>query len=122
MMAKAEIVESTGGFDESFHMYCEEIDWCWRIQEAGWVIYMVPAAEFVHFGGASTKQVQARSLVNLWRSRARLYGKHYGTLTNLFASQLVIWGMNRNAARAKDAEMRRAYEEILAIWRSKNGC
>ena len=42
MMVRADVAESTHGFDESFHMYCEEIDWSWRVREAGWEIYTVP--------------------------------------------------------------------------------
>lgn len=121
MMAKASVVEATSGFDESFHMYCEEIDWCWRIRKAGWEIYLVPAAEIVHYGGASTKQVQALSIVNLWRSRAKLYRKHYGPLTNFLASRLVMVAMSRNAAQAQDPEIAQAYQEISSVWRSTHG-
>ncbi|MFQ5434739.1 MAG: glycosyltransferase family 2 protein, partial [Anaerolineae bacterium] len=67
MMLRAEVVQDTKGFDEAFHMYCEEIDWCWRIRQAGWQIVAVPGAEVVHFGGESTRQIPAQSLVNLWR-------------------------------------------------------
>ena len=42
-------------------MYCEEIDWAWRIREAGWEIMVVPAAEIIHFGGESTSQIPAQS-------------------------------------------------------------
>ncbi|MFQ5421720.1 MAG: glycosyltransferase family 2 protein, partial [Anaerolineae bacterium] len=48
MMLRAAVATRTGGFDERFHMYCEEIDWAWRIREAGWPVFVVPAAEIVH--------------------------------------------------------------------------
>jgi GT2 family glycosyltransferase len=121
MMARAEVFEATGGFDESFHMYCEEIDWCWRIREKGWQISLVPGAEIIHYGGASTKQVQATSVLNLWRSRSRLYRKHYGPLTNFLAYHLVRIGMRRNALREDDPALKRAYEQISTVWRSANG-
>ena len=59
MMVRADVAESTHGFDESFHMFCEEIDWSWRVREAGWDIYAVPSAEVIHYGGESTSQVPA---------------------------------------------------------------
>jgi len=121
MMVRADVALVTGGFDESFYMYCEEIDWSWRIREAGWTIYAVPAAEIVHYGGESTRQVAARSLVDLWGSRARLYRKHHGRLKCALASRLVQAGMKRKAAQTTDPEMRRAYEEVIAIWRGING-
>ena len=120
MMVRADVAESTHGFDESFHMYCEEIDWSWRVREAGWEIYTVPAAEVIHYGGESTSQVPADSVVNLWRSRARLYRMHHGRFRYAFASQLVRRSMKRKAAAVSDPQLRRAYQQVASIW-SSNG-
>ncbi len=120
MLVRADVVEATGGFDESFHMYCEEIDWGWRIRQAGWEIYTVPAAEIVHYGGESTRQIPAQSLINLWQSRAQLYERHYGRFKTWLAAWLVDKGMGRKAAQATDPQLRRAYQEAAALWRSKN--
>ena len=54
MMLRREVIEQTGMFDEQFFMYCEEIDWAWRIHEAGWQVWCVPAAQVTHLGGQST--------------------------------------------------------------------
>ena len=119
MLVRASVAQATGGFDESYHMYCEEIDWSWRIREGGWDIYLVPAAEIVHFGGESTRQVPAQSLVNLWRSRAQLYATHHGRWRKALAGKLVRFAMRRKAKRTNDPEMKRAYEEVVAIWSSR---
>jgi len=119
MLVRAEVAQTTGGFDEAFHMYCEEIDWCWRIRRAGWEIVAVPAAEVVHFGGESTRQIPAQSLLNLWASRAQLYRKHHGRLVNALVARLVQIGMKRNAARTGDPELQAAYRQIIAIWKNK---
>jgi GT2 family glycosyltransferase len=118
MMVRRDVAEATGGFDESFHMYCEEIDWCWRIRSAGWAIYSVPKAEIVHFGGLSTRQIPARSVVNLWRSRAYLYHRHHGRLKFALARRLVKAGMTRKAARAVTQDLQTAYREAAAIWQN----
>jgi hypothetical protein len=116
MLVRASVVEATKGFDESFFMYCEEIDWCWRIREGGWDIYTVPSAEIVHYSGESTRQVAARSVINLWKSRAQLYRKHHGRLTLRLASWLVMWRMQKLAAKTVDPDLRRAYQEVTAFW------
>jgi GT2 family glycosyltransferase len=116
MLVRANVAESTHGFDESFHMYCEEIDWSWRVHQAGWEIYVVPGAEIVHYGGESTKQIPARSLVNLWQSRAQLYRRHHGRFRLALASWLVRRKMKRQAAKATDPKMKAAYEQIVTIW------
>ncbi|HLZ07714.1 MAG TPA: glycosyltransferase family 2 protein, partial [Chloroflexota bacterium] len=38
MIVRREVIEQVGAFDEGFFMYCEEVDWCFRIREAGWEI------------------------------------------------------------------------------------
>ncbi len=120
MMVRADVAESTHGFDESFHMYCEEIDWSWRVREAGWEIYTVPSAEVIHYGGESTSQVPADSVVNLWQSRAMLYHKHHGRFRNALAAQLVRRSMRRMARSASDPDLRQAYNKVATIW-SSNG-
>ena len=120
MMVRAAVAEATNGFDESFHMYCEEIDWGWRIHHAGWEIYSVPQAEIVHYGGESTRQIPAQSIINLWESRARLYHRHYGRFRTTLATWLVNKAMKRKAARTANPELKRAYLEVAAIWRNMN--
>ncbi len=116
LIVRADVAETTKGFDESFHMYCEEIDWSWRVRNAGWEIYAVPQAEIVHYGGESTRQVPAQSIINLWSSRAQLYRKHHGALRLRVASRLVHSTMKKRSANARDPEWQRAYKEIASIW------
>ncbi len=119
MLVRGDVADVTGGFDEDFFMYCEELDWCWRIHKAGWQIYTVPDAEIVHYGGESTKQVAARSVINLWQSRAQFYARHYSAWTNLLAKKIVTLGMNRKLKETKEPALRAAYEKVSAIWQGK---
>jgi GT2 family glycosyltransferase len=116
MLVRRDVAEATNGFDEALHMYCEEVDWCWRIRRAGWTILTVPAAEIVHFGGESTKQAPASSILNLWRSRALLYQRHHGRLTQLVARRLVQARLKRRATRVTNEELRRAYLQAAEAW------
>lgn len=117
MMVRREVADATQGFDEAFHMYCEEIDWAWRIHKAGWEIYTIPAAEIVHYGGESTKQVHAQSEINLWQSRARLYRRYYSPWKIRIAARIVRAGLLRRAARATSPELQDAYKKAADAWR-----
>lgn len=103
LMVRREAVESAGLLDESYFMYAEEVDWCWRIQRAGWPFYCVPAARVIHHGGASTRQFRSQSVLNLWRSRRKLYARFYGPFKRFLAAQIVQLGMKAEARRAKAA-------------------
>ncbi|MCA9910990.1 MAG: glycosyltransferase family 2 protein, partial [Anaerolineae bacterium] len=95
MMLRREVIEQTGMFDEQFFMYCEEIDWAWRIKSAGWQVLCVPEARVTHLGGQSTSQVRPQSVINLWMSRLRLYRKHQPAWKFWIARQIIMQGMRR---------------------------
>jgi O-antigen biosynthesis protein len=41
--------ESVGGFDTEYHKAGDDVDFCWRIQQAGWVIAFSPTAIVWHY-------------------------------------------------------------------------
>ncbi|MBC7871851.1 MAG: glycosyltransferase family 2 protein, partial [Chitinophagaceae bacterium] len=99
MMLKSEVIQQTGMFDENFFMYCEEIDWAWRIHNTGWDVFCVPAAHVVHLAGQSTSQVRARSVINLWTSRMYLFRKHHPAWKLILARFMIAAGMRLKARR-----------------------
>ena len=48
LMLRNKVVREIGGFDASFFMYFEDVDWCWRARLAGHEVYYVPSATAVH--------------------------------------------------------------------------
>jgi N-acetylglucosaminyl-diphospho-decaprenol L-rhamnosyltransferase len=100
MLVRAEAIRQVGLMDEGFHIYCEEIDWSWRIKKAGWKIFCMPQAEIVHYGGQSTRQVKPEMIVALWTSRLRLYRKHYPAWKLAAAKWLVRRKMQGEVRRA----------------------
>ena len=117
MMLRREVIEQSGMFDEAFFLYCEEVDWAWRIQKLGWRILCVPAAHVTHIGGGSTSQARPESLIHLWKSRLLLYEKHYPNWKRDLARRLVVMGMRRKmrVLDAADAEMRAACQKIIEM-------
>ncbi len=82
-------------------MYCEEIDWAWRIHKAGWQAQCVPAARVTHLSGQSTQQVRPQSIRNLWQSRLRLYRKHYPFWKIGLARGMLAVGMGRKIKQTR---------------------
>jgi N-acetylglucosaminyl-diphospho-decaprenol L-rhamnosyltransferase len=62
---------SLGGFDERYYMYCEDVDFCLRLQMAGWKLVRADATA-VHYAGWNSRRISAylgwhlSSLVRLW--------------------------------------------------------
>ena len=53
MAVRASAFDQCDGFDDSFFVHMEEIDLCWRMQNAGFIICYVPDAVVWHVGGGT---------------------------------------------------------------------
>lgn len=54
IVARRQMIDEVGGFDERFHMYAEDNEWCWRISKSDWKLMFVPDAVVMHYGGSSS--------------------------------------------------------------------
>lgn len=106
LMLRREAVQTVGGLDEGFFMYCEEMDWCLRLWQTQWPVYAVPQAHITHYEGQSSRQTPWTAQVQLWRSRLRFFHKHRQryTLTFVLALRLIL--RLYLAARRRDAQDR----------------
>ncbi|NLE44062.1 MAG: glycosyltransferase family 2 protein [Chloroflexi bacterium] len=115
MMVRGAAIEDVGPWDERFHMYCEEIDWCWRMRKAGWRALCVPTARVIHYGGQSSSQVPVASFIRLWTSRALLYRRHHHSAVYALARAMVVRTMSHRARRATP-EMAEACRQVISAW------
>ncbi len=53
MFVRADVYREMGGFDDFFFAHQEEIDLCWRMQLAGYLIYACPGSVVYHLGGGT---------------------------------------------------------------------
>jgi len=88
LMVRAEAMHQVGLLDEGYFMYCEEMDWCLRLGEAGWTVHALPGARVIHHEGQSSRQIPWTSFRRLWRSRFRFYAKHRKRYPRGF-----VWGL-----------------------------
>ncbi|MDW8406002.1 glycosyltransferase family 2 protein [Chloroflexus sp.] len=100
MLVRSATIAEVGGMDEGYFMYCEEVDWCRRIKQAGWAIWQTPAAQVIHVGGAATGQFRWRMQVALWQARARYMAKFASPATQRAFQILVTVGMLRLMGQA----------------------
>ncbi|RKN82175.1 glycosyltransferase family 2 protein [Paenibacillus ginsengarvi] len=77
MMVRREAIEQVGLLDESFFMYFEDTDWCYRIQEAGWINYYYPKTQITHYKRGSSRGRPFRIAYEFHRAMKLFYDKHY---------------------------------------------
>ena len=70
-LVKREAFEEVGGFDESYFMYFEDVDLCWRLGRAGRRVAYAPSAEVTHLQGRSTDRHPYRMILEHHRSLLR---------------------------------------------------
>jgi len=75
MMTRRSAMDKTGMLDEDYFFLYEEIDWCFRMKKAGWLVYYLPDVEIYHLGGQSMKEINLRARVESWRSRYLFFEK-----------------------------------------------
>jgi len=99
MLVRRKVIEEVGGFDERFHMYGEDNEWCLRIARAGWLLVFQPAAVILHHGAKSSLQ----RWNNLEKLRVQLEANYFfqqqslprfSLITNQLASYVTALGQH----------------------------
>jgi N-acetylglucosaminyl-diphospho-decaprenol L-rhamnosyltransferase len=75
LLVRREAADAVGPFDESFFLFSEEVDWCYRFRRAGWKVLFYPGAEFVHVIGAAYNPSLFDELMG---AHLRYFAKHRG--------------------------------------------
>lgn len=93
MLVRSEVIEQVGGLDEDFFMYGEDIDWCYRIKQAGWEIYYYPHTQITHYKGASSRRRPFKIIYEFHRAMILFHKKHYRKKYSIFVNGLVYTGV-----------------------------
>ncbi|NLE76178.1 MAG: glycosyltransferase family 2 protein [Chloroflexi bacterium] len=130
MAVRAEWAAGSGGLDEGYFIYVEEMDWCRRIGQAGGPVVFFPGAEVVHHGGVSRGRARAVILPRAFASRFRYYqrfhGPGYARLVRglTLAGMIPRWAVSALAAAWGGAppqrEAQQAYAAVCQVaWRGR---
>jgi N-acetylglucosaminyl-diphospho-decaprenol L-rhamnosyltransferase len=95
MLLRRTAFEAVGGFDPAYFMYCEDMDLCRRLADAGWSSVYVPSAVITHTGAHATSR-NAKAMVrehhrSLYRYLSRQYaGPAFAPLRALLGVGLLL--------------------------------
>ena len=64
------------GLDETFFMYAEEADYCYRAKQLGYRPIISPEAQIIHYGGGSEKNLSSK-MIRLLTGKVTFIKKHH---------------------------------------------
>ena len=84
------VFDEVGGFDESFFMYGEDLDLCYRVKEAGYRVVYYGKASVTHLKGQSGLHTRSKTVAFYFYDAMRLfYRKHYAKRYGILVSAAV---------------------------------
>jgi hypothetical protein len=112
LMARRDVLEAVGGFDEGFFLYNEDMDICARVRRAGHQVRYEPAATAQHEGGHSAPRTGLYAI--LAASRLRYARQNAGVLSAaLQAAGLAVGAVTHVVANARRPANRRGHAAAL---------
>ncbi|WP_461436294.1 glycosyltransferase family 2 protein [Methanosphaera sp.] len=94
MLIDSEVMRKCNGLDESYFMYGEDIDLCYKVKELGYEVYYFGKYDIIHYKGASGKN--KRLLYEFYKSMEIFYNKHYKKEDSFVINIITyvsIWGL-----------------------------
>jgi len=91
MLVRREAIEQVGLMDESYFLYYEESDWCYRFSKAAWKVLFWPGAKIIHLDGGnkSSDQNALKMKIQYHKSMLIFFRKHYGLINSILARLLM---------------------------------
>lgn len=138
LATRREIWERLGGFDEAFFMYCEDVDYCLRVRNAGLQVAFVAETLVTHYEGAGRPWIGGMALQRTARSYYIFTRKHFGislakgtvfSLAVLFALRSFVFALvgllyfdrqKKNQWRDKSESYGRAAIQLFNSWLLKD--
>ena len=96
MLVRREAIQQVGLLDEDFFMYGEDLDWAFRIAQAGWKVCYNPAVTVLHVKRAASRHSR-RAQREFYRAMRIFYDKHYAQSTPFWLHWLVLTGIGLRA-------------------------
>lgn len=92
MMLRREAIVQVGLLDEDFFMYGEDLDWAFRIKQAGWKVFYKADVKVLHYKGAASRHSR-KARYEFYRAMYLFYRKHYARSMPFFFHWLVVLGI-----------------------------
>ncbi len=79
MFTRRQALDTVGQLDETYFMYGEDLDWCYRFSKAGWKVFYTPETSIIHYKGESSKVVAWDSMIHFYKAMDIFAKKHFSS-------------------------------------------
>ena len=93
MFIRKAALDEIGFLDETFFMYGEDIDLCYRIKQANWKIIYYGKSKITHLKGASSKKQKSKLIYEFYRAMYIYYKKHHAQESSFITNIIVYFGI-----------------------------
>ncbi|MBH31545.1 MAG: hypothetical protein CMG71_06085 [Candidatus Marinimicrobia bacterium] len=93
MFMRGTAVEKVGELDERFFMFGEDLDYCYRIIQAGYSIHYVPETQIIHYKGESVKSAPIDSVNWFYEAMNLFVNKHFSRTASLLTRMVLRTGI-----------------------------
>lgn len=116
MFVRREVLLRTGGFDEAFFMYGEDIDLSYRIAQTGSRIVYLPDTTIIHYKGESTRKGSLNYVRHFYQAMFIFAEKHFSSGYAQWLKLLVVPGIyGRAAVTVAGAWMKRLFWPVADL-------
>lgn len=110
MLVRGQVVVNVGLLDEAFFFYGEDLDWCYRIKQAGWTIAYVGEVRVRHWKRVSSRQQPWSSLRSFYQAMRIFHRKHFAARYPWFVNAAIELGISLREGLAMLAHVVRRQE------------
>ena len=122
ILVTARAISRVGLLDARYFMYWEETDWCLRLHQAGFGVWIEPAANMIHKASLQVEHLGPTTLYYVTRNRLRFFAIHTRPAQKPFVLSRALHGIFRGIIqhqRAGRPDHARATE--IAVWHALTG-
>ena len=106
MFIRQELFHRLDGFDEHFFMFGEDLDLCYRINQAGYEIHYFPVTQIIHYQGESVKTAPYDSLNAFYNAMILFSNKHFSRSQSILTNFTIRLGISLRKGMSIFGELR----------------
>lgn len=97
-LIRKEVIDKVGLLDEDYFMYGEDLDWSYRIKQAGFKIIYYPDVKIIHFKKQSGRagedaKTKEEATIHFYETMKTFYSKHYRNKHPGWLTNLIFWAI-----------------------------